>query len=64
MRMLAEKDVRARFGGLGRTTLWKLKKSDPAFPQPVEITPGVKRYVEAEIQAYLERLAARRGGAA
>lgn len=55
--------LREILGGLSRTTLWKIEKSDPDFPRPISVSPGRELYLKAEVDAYLRILAARRDNA-
>jgi predicted DNA-binding transcriptional regulator AlpA len=59
MRLISRRDFAAKLC-VGRTTLWKLETTDPAFPRPVTI--GAKTaFVETEADGYVATLAARRG---
>jgi prophage regulatory protein len=47
---------------VSRTTLWRLTQGGD-FPKPIELSPGgAVGYVEAEIDAYLERRLKARDG--
>jgi len=52
-RLISQTELRARLGNIGRTTLWRLQVSDPAFPAPVEISPGRSGFYEDEVEAYI-----------
>ncbi len=53
-RMLRDKQVRERTG-LSRTTRWRMVKAG-RFPAPVELTPGLVGWREADIVAWLAKL--------
>lgn len=44
----------------GRTTVWRRLKDDPTFPRPVVLGGNSQRWLESEIDAYLEAKAAER----
>jgi hypothetical protein len=56
--LIPRKEYRRRRGDISRSTEFRFLRADPDHPQPV----NGKYYVEAEVDAYLETLAARRGG--
>ncbi len=45
--------------GISRPTLWRRRKDDPAFPQPVYIGPRAVRFKQVDVEAYIERLLAK-----
>ena len=48
---LSDTQLSARYG-VHRTTPWRWVKSDPTFPQPVNLTPGCTRWKLSEIEAW------------
>ncbi len=40
-----------------KSWLWDRVKKDPAFPKPVYLAPKAPLFIEAELDAYLARLA-------
>jgi prophage regulatory protein len=44
--------------GIGTSTLWHKAKVDPDFPRPVKISARVTIFLERDLDAYLERMAA------
>lgn len=48
---------------IGRTTLWYLEKSGD-FPKAIQISKGRKGFLVSEIDAWIERQAAKRDGVA
>jgi len=38
--------------GVTRTTIWRWRKTDPAFPKPVQFSAGCTRWPLADIEAY------------
>jgi predicted DNA-binding transcriptional regulator AlpA len=57
--LITTREARRRAGNIGRTQEYKRIKEDPDWPRPVW-NGGIRAYVEAEIEAYLEKLIARR----
>ncbi len=51
-RVLSDKQICAWFG-IGRSTLWRLGKSDH-FPKKIQISPGRKGRSERELSEWLE----------
>jgi prophage regulatory protein len=47
----ADKELAARFG-VSRQTIWRLVKSDPAFPKPIRLTAGCTRWLLSEVVAW------------
>ncbi|MFM5013648.1 helix-turn-helix transcriptional regulator [Aeromonas veronii] len=47
--------------GISRPTLWRRRKDDPAFPQPVYIGPRAVRFKLSDVEAYIEHLAVKGG---
>ncbi|MCY1281234.1 hypothetical protein D9M68_789420 [compost metagenome] len=48
-----------------RSTMYLLEKNDPTFPKPIYLVEGSrkgKRWIEAEVDAWIEAKAARRAG--
>jgi predicted DNA-binding transcriptional regulator AlpA len=57
-------EARARLGGISESTEWRLRRADPDFPRPVDVTPGLRGYVAAELDAYIAlKIAQRDSGA-
>lgn len=48
---LTDMDLAARYG-VHRSTPWRWAKTDPAFPKPVNLTPGCTRWRLSEIAAW------------
>lgn len=48
---LTDVQVGQRYG-MSRTTVWRLRKNDPAFPQPVTLSPGCVRFKLSELEAW------------
>ena len=46
---------------ISRPTLWRRRKDDPAFPKPLFIGPRAVRFCLADVEAYIEHLAAKGG---
>ena len=44
---------------ISRPTLWRWRKGDPAFPQPVYIGPRAVRFKLSDVEAYIEHLLAK-----
>lgn len=51
-RLLSWPQVRACCGGLGRTTIWKLRVAGE-FPSPVALSPGRVAWRERDIETWL-----------
>lgn len=47
-------DVRSRLGNISRTSIWRLRQTDPTFPKPVQIG-GRKLYASHRLDAWIER---------
>ena len=47
-------DLRTRLGNISRTSIWRLRNTDPTFPKPVSIG-GRKLYPARRIDAWIER---------
>lgn len=43
----------ARMLGIARTTLWRLRRTDPTFPVGINVTDHTLRYSSDEIRAWL-----------
>lgn len=52
--ILSPKAARKKAGDLSESTVWRLRRLG-LFPEPVELSPGRKGYVRAEIEAWLAR---------
>jgi len=55
-RLLPDKELCVIYGGICKTTLWRLRRRDPTFPKPVRATPGLNGTPEDLVLAHLERL--------
>jgi predicted DNA-binding transcriptional regulator AlpA len=62
MRLISSAELRARLGGISKTTLWRLAKTEPDFPRAVRVTPGKDGFSESEVIAFIESRK-RKGGA-
>jgi predicted DNA-binding transcriptional regulator AlpA len=65
LRILRLPAVRERLGGVGSETVYRLARLGK-FPKPVKLSEGgnASGWYEHEVEAYLEKLAAQRDGAA
>lgn len=50
--------------GVKRTTVYRLVKHDPDFPQPVRLSPRVSGFLRTEVEAWAQKRADMRGRAA
>jgi prophage regulatory protein len=51
-------EVRARLGGVSRTTIWRWQRTG-AFPKPIALGPNTVAWLESEVDAWMaERRAA------
>jgi prophage regulatory protein len=41
--------------GMALPTLWRKAKDDPDFPKPIKLSESLTGFVEAEVDAYLEK---------
>ncbi len=55
-RVISRREFRRRLGNISRTTEFRISKGDPAFPQLVQMTPGMTGYYEDEADAYISTL--------
>ncbi len=46
--------------GLGRVTIWRRLKDDPTFPRPLHLGGNSYRWLESEIDAWLDARASAR----
>ena len=46
--------------GLARTTWYRVQATDPTAPKPIKLTSRTIGFLEAEIDAFIERLATQR----
>lgn len=53
-------DEFARYLGVHRKTLDKVRRANPDFPEPLRIGPGTTRYLRHEIVAFVIRLSQQR----
>jgi predicted DNA-binding transcriptional regulator AlpA len=55
-----DRDVGARYG-VHHSVIWRWVQSDPAFPRPVALSPGTKRWRIADLENWerskIERVA-------
>ncbi len=47
---------------LGRATIWRRLNEDPTFPRPISLGGATRRWLESEVDAWLAKCAAARGG--
>ena len=62
MNLISRKAVMQRLG-CGRTSLWRIEKTDPRFPRPVRFGDGLERFDEDEVDKFVEALKANRDAA-
>lgn len=48
---LTDNQVAERYN-MSRTTVWRLRKRDPNFPQPVTLSAGVVRFKLSDLEAW------------
>lgn len=48
---LSDAQLAIRFS-VNRVTIWRWRKTDPTFPQPVKLSPGATRWRLSEIEAW------------
>lgn len=48
---LADKQLAERYG-VNRVTVWRWRKTDPTFPQPISLSPGCVRWRLADVEAW------------
>lgn len=48
---MTDRQVAARYA-VTRTTVWKWRKTDPSFPEPVQLSPGCTRWRLEDIEAW------------
>lgn len=65
MKLLRIKEVCERIGVKSPEVVWgRLREGhenyDPEFPKPVKVSKGITAWVEHEVDAYIEKLIARR----
>ena len=53
--MIDVKDVAAACS-IGVSTVWKLVKEDPSFPQPIYFRPTVARFKAADVRRWVQGL--------
>ena len=51
--ILTEKEVRDLLR-VSRTTLWKLRQEDPAFPKPFNKSPRMLRFYRGDVERYIK----------
>ena len=49
-----EPRVRAELGGLGRASLFRLRRDDPTFPKPIHLGKRSIGFVAAEVLAWVD----------
>lgn len=62
MRVLRCQDLCIRLG-VSRKTLWRLRRTDPTFPLPRQITRGISGWLESDLDAWLQARPVAKGGA-
>ena len=55
---ISDTQLAARYG-VHRSTPWRWAKTDPAFPKPVNLMPGVTRWKLSEVEEWEAAKAAR-----
>jgi prophage regulatory protein len=55
MKIIRDQLVADKIGAKSRATPWRLVKSDPDFPRPLKVSPGITGWVEAEVDDYLQK---------
>jgi predicted DNA-binding transcriptional regulator AlpA len=58
--LINRREARKRVGGISRSCEHTLIKTDPTWPQPVQISSVLTGYIEAEISAWIEARGAER----
>lgn len=53
MKVLSKKEVRAKTGGLGEVTIWRLERSGE-FPKRINLTGRRVGWVESEVDEWLQ----------
>lgn len=48
---LSDKQIAERFG-ISRVTVWRWRKADPTFPQPITLSPGCVRFRLADVEKW------------
>jgi predicted DNA-binding transcriptional regulator AlpA len=61
MKIISRREARKRVGDISRTTEHRKARNDPTWPLPVQISPGLTGYIEAEIERWIQARAAERG---
>lgn len=51
--LMSDDEIRKALGNISRSTLWRLRQSDPEFPPAIRITPGLNRTSRRRFAAYL-----------
>lgn len=54
MKIIRPKQTAEKFG-MALPTLWAKSKKDPDFPKPIKLSENITGWVEAEVDAYLEK---------
>jgi predicted DNA-binding transcriptional regulator AlpA len=60
LRLITEMQFSEKLGFRGRTSIWRLKKSDPDFPKTVCVG-GSERYVDREADDFIRAKINQRG---
>lgn len=58
--MVRRSGLRKALGDISRTSMWRLEKTDPDFPKPVQIGPNLEAFFADEVAAYQDKLAVHR----
>ena len=48
---LSDKQIAERFG-ISRVTVWRWRKADPTFPQPITLSTGCVRFRLADVEKW------------
>jgi len=55
MRVIGNKEVRTKLGGVSPATFWRMRQ-DPSFPRAVQFPAGGKGWVESEVEDWINGL--------
>jgi predicted DNA-binding transcriptional regulator AlpA len=48
---LTDNQVAERYG-VNRVTIWRWRRNDPTFPDPINLSPGCSRFRLSDIEAW------------
>lgn len=51
MTFLSDRQTGERYG-VSRITIWRWRRSDPSFPQPITLSPGCVRWRLSDLEAW------------